>query len=700
MRETHLRDYWKIVWQGRWTALAIFFVVLGYTAVSTFLRTPIYRATATVEVQPQAKRLAAGQDVSGLGAAGYGWFAEEKYHNTQVEIIKSRDVAERAVDQLDLRSHQMFAENPDPAGSFRRMIEAVPRRDTGLIEISLTGTDPDEVAHWVNGVAEAYVRRNLDKAQETMNDAILRIREQLEDLEEDFQTREESRFSALSSEAEGSRIVNTEEQEEIIHDKLRTYNKELSDVQIELTQLGNSLQQIRDMPARGADLLSLPELADDPTLKELHSSKVDLERELESAKVQLREGHPLYEGKVSELAKVEQRISDRIAVNLGTLQTRYNLALDKESYLKKEIRRAEDYSLEIGRASSEYERVKSEAETMKHLVEVVSKTMQEVTLGQEFLTNNVSVLDRATPPMHPIKPRKRQNLLIGALVGMFLGVAAAFFLDYLDNTFRTPEDIEKFLGATVLGVIPKLGSEGTLGRAVREAYQSLRTSVIFSSKNRQRKVILVTSTGPQEGKSSTVSNLARALAAAGDRVIVVDCDLRRPTQHVAFELDRDHGMTNYLAAPVESTDWSVYIKTAGPPNLHVMTCGPIPPSPPELLGTDRFTELLDSIKSCYDWVLIDSPPAGSLADASLLAARAEMVILVVQHNRTDRDLVAKTLQRLTAVNSTLAGAVLNNVDLERAYNKDYYYAGYYYYGDDGETRAKKKRRVEPSVKVG
>ncbi len=285
------------------------------------------------------------------------------------------------------------------------------------------------------------------------------------------------------------------------------------------------------------------------------------------------------------------------------------------------------------------------------------------------------------------------------MLGVFFGLSTAFFLDYLDNTFRTPDDIEKYLNLAVLAVVPKAGEEGIKERAVKEAYQSLRTSVIFSSESRQRKVILVTSTGPQEGKSSTVANLGRALAAAGDRVIVVDCDLRRPTQHFIHGMDRDHGLTNYLAAPVDTADWTDYVKPAGPNEPHVMTCGPIPPSPPELLGSPRFVDLIENLRENFDWVVLDSPPAASLADTTQLVAAVDMVVLVVQHYRTDRDMVRKTLQRLQAIQTPIVGAVLNNVDFDRAYHKDYYYAGYYYAEQYGSDKRKKNAKKE-GVKVG
>jgi capsular exopolysaccharide synthesis family protein len=249
---------------------------------------------------------------------------------------------------------------------------------------------------------------------------------------------------------------------------------------------------------------------------------------------------------------------------------------------------------------------------------MISRTMGEVQLGAQLLTNNVSILDEAAEPRYPIKPRKKLNLLIGAMLGVFFGLSTAFFMDYLDNTFRSPDDIEKYLQMAVLAVVPKAGNEGIKERAVKEAYQSLRTSVIFSSESRQRKVVLITSTGPQEGKSSTIANLGRTLAAAGDRVIILDCDLRRPTQHFIHEMERDHGLTNYLAAPVDSADWTEYIKTEEAQGPHVITCGPIPPSPPDLLGSARFADLIGQLRESYDWVLIDSPPAASLADTTQL----------------------------------------------------------------------------------
>lgn len=693
-QEVHLRDYWKIVWQARWTVLAVFVLIVGLTAAWTFLQTPIYRATATIEVQSKAQQISVGQDVSGLGVGGYGWLAEEKYHNTQVEIIRSRDVAARVANMLDLANHPQFSLVADPIDAFRSRIQVVPRRETGLIEISMLGANAAEITEWVNAVAEQYVDRNFERAQSNMDEAFEAVQSQMDDLRAQLAVAQEKRFRTL----EESDIVSSEYKAQIVLEKLKVYDGELTRANIEASQLKDTLDRILALQQRGADLMSVPELASDQDLKELNRSKVELERRLEATKVDLRPGHPDYEKTESELAKVLERMRDRVSVILGTLQNKYEGTLEYETYLRVQISAAEELSVDVAKASSEYDLRKTDAETRKQILDMISRTMGEVQLGAQLLTNNVSVLDAATEPRYPIRPRKKLNLLIGAMLGMFFGLSTAFFLDYLDNTFRTPDDIEKYLNLAVLAVVPKVGEEGFKERAVKEAYQSLRTSVIFSSESRQRKVVLITSTGPQEGKSSTVANLGQTLAAAGDRVLVVDCDLRRPTQHLIHEMERDHGLTNYLAAAVDSADWTDYVKSAGPNSPHVMTCGPLPPSPPELLGSARFVDLIENLRESYDWVLLDSPPAASLADTTQLAAAVDMVVLVVQHYRTDRDMVRKTLQRLQVIQTPIVGAVLNNVDFDRAYHKDYYYAGYYYAEEYGSS--KRKKGAKKGVKVG
>ncbi len=691
---THLREYWKVLRQGQYTVLAVFLLVVAVTAVYTYLQTPIYRATAIVEVQPKPTSLAPGQDVSGLGSAGYGWWAEEKYHNTQVQVIGSRDVARRAFESLGLQDHPMFAEASDPIDAFRKRVQVDPRRETGLIEISISGADRYAITEWANAVAEAYVRRNLDKAKDKVEVAIETIRGQIEPLETDLQNAEEDRMDLLRE----KQVIDPASQAEIVQRNLAEYHRQRTESEGKVGRLQNTLNKIRELLRDGADPATLPELANDPTLQDLNRQKVALQREIEAARVRFRPNHPTLAQKAEELDTVERRIDEQVSRIVASLRNQEAVERRNLKDIESLIARAEQVSRRVGEVTSQYEIRSTQTETKKHIYELIAGKMNEVALAQELLSNNISLLDRARVPLHPLKPRKKVNLMVGAMMGLFLGVGLVFFLDYLDNTFRTPQDIEDYLGLSVLGVIPKFDQQEAGSRAVKEAFQSLRTSLIFSSKNRSRKVVLTTSTGPQEGKSSSVANLGRVLAGSGDRVIVVDCDLRRPTQHQHLDLARDRGLTNYLAAPEGETDWQSYVLETNTRNLHAIVCGPIPPSPPELLGSERFRALVRQLRERYDWVLIDSPPAASLADASLLATLVDMVVLVVRHNHTDRDLVIRTAQQIRALNAPLVGAVMNNVDIGKAFSKDYYYAGYYYYTEGADGRKRKSGDV-PRVKA-
>jgi capsular exopolysaccharide synthesis family protein len=291
--------------------------------------------------------------------------------------------------------------------------------------------------------------------------------------------------------------------------------------------------------------------------------------------------------------------------------------------------------------------------------------------------NNVAVLDDALVPTSPVRPRKLMILAFGGFLGFVLGVGAVLFLDYLDNTIRTPEDVENSLGLNVLAIVPRF--RGASANAVREAYQSLRTSILFSSRDLDHRVLLMTSAGPQEGKSSTVKNLAVSLAASGDRVVVVDCDLRRPTQHKQFEVPREPGLTNYLLSRDPDTDYRVFTRPTKTASLVVLPCGPVPPNPTDLIGSPTFRKLLAKLRDDFDWVVIDSPPVASIADTIVLASLVDLLVLVIKHNQNDRELIRRSLKRLSDVDVRVAGAVLNSMEMTGSYGS--YYTAYDYYDE-------------------
>jgi capsular exopolysaccharide synthesis family protein len=683
-RETHLLDYWRLIWRGRWTVLSIFVVVVTLVAIGTFTQKPVYRAFATVEITPQARKVSPVAEVAEMGTANYGWFAEERYFNTQYEIIKSRDVAQRVFDRLDLYNHPTFKKSNDPIGVLTKMLQVEPVKDTGIVEISLEGTNPEEVSAWVNATAEAYVQRNLDQAVQATSQAVSSLLREIAPLKEKLEDTQSKTFDF----AEKANLYVPENQEKITNDRLSSLQAQLTDTQVKRAGLESLLGQIDAVTKVGSPYESITQIGSDPVIVDLYREKVQLEREYEKLLVTYKERHIRVLEKQSEIDKINQKIASEANRIIASLRSQLALLRDQEAKYSQAIGQTKEESLQVNRKASTYQLVQGEATETKRIYDLIRARLQEVDLSSSLLNNNLRILDRASTPKVPVKPRSLLNLGIGFLLGLFLGVGTVFFLDYMDNTVRTSEDVEQFLKLNLLAIVPKQGDEE--GHALKEAYQTLRTSLLFSKKMRSSNAILITSAGPQEGKTTTIVNVARTLANAGERVVVVDCDLRRPAVHQRLNLGRDRGVTNYILAP-DGDDWRNYARATDLPTLFAITSGPLPPNPADVFGHQRFQNLIKDLRQNFDWVFVDSPPVVSLADAMILASLVDMVAFVIKHNENDRELIRRCINNVRRVNPNVIGAVLNSVDLERSHYKDYYYVGYYYYGKSSSRKGKKRK---------
>jgi polysaccharide biosynthesis transport protein len=688
----HLRDYWKIVSQGRYTILSVLAAVVGLTLIRVFLAVPDYQASAVVEIRPEAKRILPGQEQY-LGAEGGGWIAEEKYFNTQLEVIKSRDVAEKAFRRLHLEKHPLFAKSQDPVGSFLRRIEIKPRTETRLVTVSMTGPDPKEVAEWVNTLADVYVRRNIDQAVSSFQGILDEINKGLATSRASIGQADIERMQLAASKD----LYVPENQQDVLKHNLQAYNDELTKVSVEYGSLSAELKGLDTVREQNGDYTTLPRIGQDSVIIDLTSQKLAAERELQKLALEKKPQHPDYLAKEKDLDKINQKIDAEIERMAEKLRTQFALAVSNKQYLEKQIAQTQEESLRVQQATSSYDLLKTDAASKRRVYDLVHETMERISIGAQLiaLNNNVAILDRAIEPRSPIRPQKLVSLVVGVMLGLLFGVIIVLFLDYLDNTIRTPDDVERYLGLGVLAIVPRIRGDDSV--AAREAYQSLRTSILFSSHNRDKRVLLLTSAGAQEGKSSTTAALAHTLAASGDKVVLLDCDLRRPTQHVHMKIPREPGITNYVFEGVEG-DYQRYLVPSSTPSLKVLPCGAIPPSPPELIGNQKFRNLITSLRADFDWVLIDSPPIASLTDTIVLASLVDMVALVVKHNENDRDLIRRCLKQLRDTRANVIGAVLNNVDLSRSANKDYYYAGYYYTRED-EKAPRKSRRKSSERKI-
>jgi capsular exopolysaccharide synthesis family protein len=679
-RDAHLLDYWRTIWRSRWTVLSIFIAVLTLVAIGTLTQKPIYRATAKVEISPSSRKVAPVADVAELGT-GSSWWAEERYYNTQYEIIKSRSVAEIVFEKLDLYNHPTFKKSSDPVGSFAARIGVDAIKDTGIVEISLESTSPEEAAAWANATAEAFVARNLKMAKKATSDAVQALISEIGGLRSQFQDTQQKSFEY----AEKAELYTPEAQQTITTERLTKLQGQLTEAQLKRDELETLLKRMDSGAGAIAANENIPQIANDPVVQGLYRERVALEREYERLLLTYKDRHIRVLEKQEEIDNLSKKIEAESQRIVAKVRTQLALQRDQVQKLQQAIETTRTDSLRDKERASTFDLVRGEATETKRLVDLISARIKEIGASSSLLINNLRILDSAPVPKWPVKPRRLLNLAIGTLLGLLLGVGTVFFMDYLDNTIRTSEDVEHYLKLNLLAIIPRLtdGSEN----AVKEAFQTLRTSLLFSRKQRQANVILVTSAGPQEGKTSTIISLARTLAQSGDRVLVVDCDLRRPAVHQRLEIGRDGGLTNYILSS-EEDGWKDYTKDGGIPNLSVLTSGPLPPNPLDVFGHDRFKDLLQEARQHFDWVFIDSPPVVSLADAVVLSSMADMVALVIKHNENDRDLIRRCLSNLRKVNPNVIGAVLNNVDLERSHYKDYYYVGYYYYGESGGKKSK------------
>jgi len=678
-KQAHLRDYWRVVWQGRWMALTIALVVATLVAVTTFLQTPIYRAIARVEIQPRPKSISPNADFSQMGTTSWNWMAEEKYINTQLQVVRSRAVSRAVIADLGLDGSPAIASLSDPAGWLASRIKLEMLLDTYVLEVSIEDAEPRMAQLLSNSIARIYIDMNEETAREKTRAVIEELENQLDPVREEIKKLETRRAQYVRD----SQFYDPTASESARERALGQLQEELTAIRISRGSREATFRAIEELERRGDSYQELPQVANDPVIQALNTQAFSLEKEIEKSSLSYRAKHPKIMAARTELDDIHRQLQLETAKVIGKIKTEYAIDKRREDDLLNQLARVREEGVDLSEASTRVTMVDTELKEARRIHDLIMSQMKDITLNQQTLMNNVRLMDEAIVPKSPVRPRKLLNMAAGILLGLILGVGTVFFVDYLDNTIKSTDDVENVLNVPLLSVVPKIRKDTST--AIKEAFQTLRTSILFASKARSLKLLLVTSSGPGEGKSSTIASLARTLASAGDRVVLMDADLRRPTVHGRFEVLRDGGLTNYLMGREGGSSWQRYLKDVpGSDNLKIMTCGPIPPNPVELFGSARFKELLDELRQSFDWVLIDSPPVAALADSVVLASMTDMVVLVIRHNDNDREMIRRSVKQIREVNANLVGAVLNNVDLKRASYKDYYYSNYTYARSDSE----------------
>jgi capsular exopolysaccharide synthesis family protein len=713
--EIDLHAYWRIVVRRRWVILAVFAAAVLLTMPVTLRQTKIYAATTTIIIDVNAPRVLNKeqvQDVVESGTGGY-WYTKE-YYETQYKVITSHAVAQRVVDKLELGRDLRFLgldqekdqkkvdaalARVQPAEVLQERLQVLPVKDSRIVRIQVQDRDPKWAATLANAVAEAYITENLSVRSTTTQNASEWLEKQLADLETKLAKSADDLFKF--KQAHDIVATSWEDRQSMVSQRLVAVNDALTKARVTKAQLEARTEQITalsytlDKGDPSADAFAI--VNQSKTVQDLKVKYFESKVECADMKVRYLEDHPKLASCEAKVAAARDGLTREVRSILEGARREYQEAVQTERKLRALLDETKGDAFGLNQHEKEYLELKRTNDNNQRLYELVLQRLKETGVTGMMQLSNVRILDRAEAPERPVSPRPMRNLALSMLLGLLGGVGLAFLLEQLDTSITTQAQVEERLGLPFLGLIPsiehgKADSERDLfvhhnpKSAAAECLRSIRTNLLFMSPEKPLRTILVTSSGPSEGKTTTAVSLAQIMADGGSRVLLMDADMRRPRLHQIFGVSKDAGLSSLILGEgsVEEA-----VRETAIPNLSILPCGPIPPNPSELLHTPAFGALLSTLASRYDRVIIDSPPAGVVSDAVVVSTRVDGTALILKGGRTSRDAAVRTVRALHDVNARMLGAVLNDLDLEdRRYGQYYQYYRYGYYGADraGESR--------------
>ncbi len=715
-----LRKYWA-------TAFAVLLVVGLATTFYTLGLTKIYRASAIIQFDPSPPK-PLGKDVEAVVDMGVGNFwNNQEYYQTQFKIIQSMRLATRVVTELNLQNDAGFIRNLPPgdkgppvqltpemtAEILLGRLGVEPIRDSRLAIIRYDDADPQRARRIVEAVVERYIEQNLDDALDSTNAASEWLRAQLDKLKTDLESNE----MALHEFKLAKNILSVafDDQSNMLRDEMKHINDSLTSVRIRLQEVAARYGELSKVSPDEPSNLPVGELLGSSHLTSLRQNYENALRERDSYLV-LGKGahHPDVEAAQTRVDGAKAALAAEVRNIQGALERELSVVRQQESGLSSVFERAKKQALDLNLLEIEYNRLRRSKENTEKLYQLVLERTKESDLTRMLRVNNLRVLDHPQLPRTPVRPQILTNIGVGIALGLVLGLAAAMARALMDRTLRTPQDIEVELGIPFLGLLPEIeqGRDGSLflrqGRrkrphrkvgtrelivhehpssGVAEASRSIRTNLMFMSPDRPYRTVLVTSAGPTEGKTTVACCIAIAMAQAGQRVVLLDCDLRRPRLHRVFGKGSDKGVTtSLLEGDLEAAAFPTDV-----PNLSVIPAGPLPPNPAELVQSEKFRVALQKLSERFDRVIIDSPPVVPVTDAAVLSMLVDGTVLVVKGLSTKKEMGRQAMRALADLGAKPAGAVLNAINLTRYDYRNHYY----YYHKDGYYAAERQPREEP-----
>jgi capsular exopolysaccharide synthesis family protein len=767
--EVHLLDYWRAVRKRLWLVISMVTLITMLSVIYVARKPDIYQAGARVQVDLENNGALVGKAPYVFGPTN-----DPVYFNTQLQILTSPGLMRRVVKALDLEHNpDFFKGNSTQKRSTWQTIKsmaglggkskpedakvnnelqlrttsvgpAVPHEDlaearrlapyvnailgglkvdpvketrglykeTRLIDISFTHTDPEVASKVVNAIAETYVYNNLEKKGETNTTTGEFLQKRIAELQQQIRTDEEK----LVNYAKNNQIISLDPTQNTVVERLAGLNKQLLEAENERI-LAESQYKAAKEPGKANALAEV----DAKQANEVEGKLADLRQKRAQLMVDATEEAPEVKEIDQQITELDRQLKDirsrKSNTLLTNLETNYRQTLSREQELRKSFDKQRSETLTQNEAAINYRIIQQEIETNKTLLDNLLQRSKENDVIMASKPNNISVVDYALAPDGPIGPNRTRTVFVALFLSLGLGVGFALLLEYLDDTVHSTEEVERLLHLPALAVIPSalgsgkrrlLSAPGGLqkrnggnpsdnpellmnvdGRSpLAESYRHLRTSILLSTAGRAPRSLLVTSSLPGEGKTTTAVNTAVSLAQTGASVVIIDADMRRPRLRSIFGLSDRAGLSSILSSELSEAEVLAVVTKDEATGLNLLTAGPIPPNPAELLGSDQMRRLMEILQSKFNHVVVDSPPVSSFTDGVLISTMVDGVLLVVHGGKSSRHVVKRSRQLLQDVGAKIFGVVLNNVNLQSHdyyYYQRYYGSNYYKGNDEGES---------------
>ncbi len=715
--EVDLRTYWRVILRRRWVIASVFAAVVLVTLLVTLRQTRIYAATTSLIIDLNAPRVLNKdqvQDVLDNGVSNF--LLSKEYYETQFKVITSRAVAQRVIDKLQLARDLRFLgldvikdekkvekelAEIDPVFELQGRLQVLPVKDSRVVRIQVEDRDPAWSATLANAAAEAYITETLSVRSTMTQNASDWLEQQLADLETKLAKSGDDLFKF--KQAHDIVATSWEDRQSMVTQRLVALNDALTRARVQRAVFESRSEQIAslgDSITKGEpDAEAFAIVSQSRTVQELKIRFFDAQVECADFRMQYLKEHPKLVACEAKIAAARGGLLREVRTILDGARREYDEAVQTERKLLRMLTEAKADAFGVNQYEKEYLELKRTYDNNQRLYEMILQRLKETGVTGMLQMSNVRILDRAQAPDRPVSPRPVRNLALAVVLGLLGGVGLAFLLETLDVSVTTREQVEERLGLPFLGIIPSfeldkdqitrdLFVHANPHSAAAECLRSIRTNLLFMSPDRRPKTILVTSSGPGEGKTTAATSLAEIMADGGNRVLLVDADMRRPRIHKVFGVEPQHGLSSLILGEGRLDDT---VRTTSVDNLFVLPCGPVPPNPAELLHTEAFKAVLAAVADRFDRVIIDSPPAGVVADAVVLSTQVDGTLFLLRAGQTSRDAAARTIRALTDVKARIFGAVLNNLDLDdQRYGQYYQYYRYGTYGTTATATARKK----------